>query len=73
MSRPELSACRRLFELDSGGQILRSLHGPGGARVSVITSFHEDTDGRIYLGTLLHDYIARLDPGKLEPGSSARP
>lgn len=62
-----------VLELGRDGRILRSLHDPGGATVSVVTSVHEDKDGRIYLGTLLHDYIARLDPGTVDSGSAASP
>lgn len=58
-----------VLELDKGGQVLRSLHDPDGVKVSVVTSVHEDKDGHIYLGTLLGDFIARLDPGPAPTGT----
>jgi sugar lactone lactonase YvrE len=48
-----------VLELDSDGQIIRSLHDPGGEHVSVITSVHEEA-GQLYFGTLLNHWIARM-------------
>jgi len=48
-----------VLELDSDGEIIRSLHDPGGQHVSVITSVHEEA-GQLYFGTLLNHWIARM-------------
>ena len=40
-----------VFEMDAGGRILRSLHDPGGERVTGVTSV-EPWQGRLYLGSL---------------------
>jgi sugar lactone lactonase YvrE len=48
-----------IVELDTAGEIIRSLHDPDGQQVSVITSVHEEND-QLYLGTLLNRWIARL-------------
>ncbi len=48
-----------VLELNADGEIVRSLHDPGGQTVSVITSVHEE-DGQLYFGTLLNDWVARM-------------
>lgn len=48
-----------VLELNTDGEVIRSLHDPGGQHVSVITSVHEE-DGQLYLGTLLNHWIARM-------------
>ena len=52
-----------VLELDADGNVLRSLHDPGGRTVENVTSVHE-RDGSLYLGTLQNDYIAKWDPPK---------
>lgn len=53
-----------VLELNSAGEIVRSLHDPGGELVRVITSVHEQ-DGSLYMGTLLGEWVARL---RVPPG-----
>lgn len=48
-----------ILELDANGNILRSLHDPGGEQISNVTSVHEE-DGTLYLGNLVKDYVGRL-------------
>jgi hypothetical protein len=48
-----------VLELDRDGKILRSLHDPGGQKISNITSVHEE-DGMLYFGTLLKPYASKM-------------
>ncbi len=48
-----------VLALDHHGEILRSLHDPGGERVRQVTSV-EAAGGHLYLGSLESDAIARL-------------
>jgi sugar lactone lactonase YvrE len=48
-----------VLEIDEAGRILRSLHDPGGRRVSHLTSARE-RDGQLYLGNLDQRWIGRV-------------
>lgn len=48
-----------VLELDEQGRALRSLHDPGGERVTQITTAREH-EGNLYLGTLHERWIGRL-------------
>ena len=48
-----------VLELDETGKILRSLHDPGGAHLTTITSA-EEVDGVLYLGSLKAKQVGRL-------------
>ncbi len=47
-----------VLAFDEQGNVVRSLHDPGGERVRTITSV-EPHDGALYLGNLYGDYLAR--------------
>lgn len=48
-----------VIELDGDGNILRSLHDPGGVKISNVTSAKE-SEGTLWLGNLLKDYAAKV-------------
>jgi sugar lactone lactonase YvrE len=48
-----------VLEVDESGRVLRSLHDPGGRKVSQVTTAREYR-GRLYLGTLAQPWIGRL-------------
>ncbi len=48
-----------VLEVDEQGRIVRSLHDPGGRRLTQITTAREH-EGRLYLGTLEKAWIGRL-------------
>jgi sugar lactone lactonase YvrE len=48
-----------VLELDEEGRVLRSLHDPGGERVTQVTTAREH-EGHLYLGTLHERWIGRL-------------
>ena len=48
-----------VLALDENGQVVRSLHDPGGKTVQQITSV-EEVDGHLYLGTLHQEWMGRL-------------
>jgi sugar lactone lactonase YvrE len=49
-----------VLEVDEEGRILRSLHDPGGRRVSRITTAREH-DGFLYLGNLDQSWVGKLE------------
>lgn len=48
-----------VLEVDEGGRVVRSLHDPGGRRVSEVTTAREH-EGWLYLGTLAQSRIGRI-------------
>lgn len=55
-----------VLEMDENGNIIRSLHDPGGEHLSIITSVKE-TDSMLYMGSLYNDRIGVLDLEDIRP------